>query len=106
MMFRAHVLRGWLVGRRLGRERWVSGQMTALPWIGRGTLLFLAFVMVLGDHLDQQARAMGLMTVQIEPLPFFGAHTCIYPGDEEEPPAPPPEEEPPCSRKGKRPDAR
>ncbi|MDI3289794.1 hypothetical protein [Polyangium sp. 15x6] len=105
MRFHVHALRGWLVGRRLGRERWVSGQMTTLSWLGRGTLLLLAFVMVLGDDEDQKARAKGLMPVQIEPLPaFVGAHSCISPSDVDEPPPEP--EEPPCPRKGKRPDAR
>ena len=106
MRFHVHVLRGWLVGRRLGRARWVSGRITTLSWLARGTLGLLALVMILGNQMDQDMRAMGLMPVQIEPLPFFGAHTCIYPSDVEEPPAPPPEEEPPCSRKGKRSDAR
>ncbi|MDI1480527.1 hypothetical protein [Polyangium sp. y55x31] len=106
MRFHVHVLRGWLVGRRLGRGRWVSGQITTLSWLARGTLIFLALLMIFGNQMDQDARAMGLLTVQIEPLPFVGTHTCIYPSDVEEPPAPPPEEEPPCSRKGKRPDAR
>ncbi|MDC3956319.1 hypothetical protein [Polyangium jinanense] len=103
MRLHAHALRGFLVGRRLGRARWVSGQITTLSWLARGTLGLLALLMILGNQLDQDMRAKGLMPVQIEPLPFVGAHPCISPSDVEEPP---PEEEPPCSRKGKRPDAR
>jgi hypothetical protein len=98
MRFDAHALRAWIADRRLGRQQWVRAQITALAWLGRGTLLLVALVVVLGDQADQAARAKGLMPVQAQLPAFVGAHSCMSPADEE-PPAPEPVEEPPCPRK-------
>jgi len=104
-MFRAHVLRGWIVGRRLEKPRWLEAQVTTVVWLARGTLFLVAVASVIAGTAVIEERPGLMPPVQAEPLPaFVGAHACISPGDVEEP-APPPEE-PPCPRQGKRPDAR
>ncbi|MDI1437193.1 hypothetical protein [Polyangium sorediatum] len=94
------------MGRRLEKPRWIAAQVTTVVWLARGTFFLVAAATVVAGTAVIEARPGLMPPVQIEPLPFFGTHTCIYPSDVEEPPAPPPEEEPPCSRKGKRSGAR
>jgi len=98
-------LRRWYVVRRLGRSGHGKAQLSVLAWLARGTLLVVAAAAIVGDQADQEARAVGLMRVDAQAMPFFHVpgepftghqHPCMMPEPYEEEAAPEPDEPPPC----------